>query len=80
MSQAVTITPFVASQRDAELPHSGIGWLDAARRDNLDAFLVAGLQTVWVNRAGHDWTHDSHRPHATVGDMQALCALLEPGA
>ena len=40
--------------------------------------LDAGLQTVWVNRGGHDWTHASHRPHATVADMAALCVLLEP--
>ncbi len=39
--------------------------------------LQAGLQTAWVNRAGHDWTHEDCRPHATVTDMQQLCALLE---
>lgn len=41
--------------------------------------LDAGLQTAWVNRAGHAWAHKSHRPHATVVDMQALCALLGQG-
>lgn len=40
--------------------------------------LDAGLQTVWVNRGGQDWTHEAHRPHATVNDMSALCALLRP--
>jgi HAD superfamily hydrolase (TIGR01509 family) len=38
--------------------------------------LNAGMQTVWVNRARHDWTHEA-RPHATVDDMAQLCALLE---
>ncbi len=39
--------------------------------------LDAGLQTVWVNRTGHEWTHDTHRPHATVPDLRALCVLLQ---
>ncbi len=40
-------TPFVESLLEAaaqaRLPGSGIGWLDAARRENLDAFAAAGL-------------------------------------
>lgn len=40
-------TPFVESLLEAaaqaQLPGSGIGWLDAARRENLDAFAAAGL-------------------------------------
>ena len=50
---------------------------DDARLDVVGA-LDAGLQTVWVNRDGQDWTHEVHRPHATVSDMSALCALLRP--
>jgi len=40
-------TPFVDSLLEAaaqaHLPGSGIGWLDAARRENLDAFATGGL-------------------------------------
>ena len=50
---------------------------DDARLDVVGA-LDAGLQTVWVNRDGQDWTHEAHQPHATVSDMSALCALLRP--
>ena len=41
--------PFVESMRNAALaplPGSGIGWLDAARRDAMQAFLAAGLPTT----------------------------------
>ncbi|MET3652417.1 Fe-S cluster assembly protein SufD [Dyella japonica] len=40
-------TPFVESLMEASaqarLPGSGIGWLDAARRENFDAFVAGGL-------------------------------------
>jgi putative hydrolase of the HAD superfamily len=38
--------------------------------------LKAGMQTVWVNRAGDAWGH-SVRPHVTVSSLQTLCELLE---
>jgi putative hydrolase of the HAD superfamily len=57
-------------------PHEVLHVGDDAALDIVGA-LDAGLQAVWVNRAGHDWLHDSHRPHATVGDMTALCELLK---
>jgi len=37
--------------------------------------LNAGMQTVWVNRAGHTWQHDD-QPHASVVDLGQLCTLL----
>lgn len=58
-------------------PHEVLHVGDDARLDVVGA-LDAGLQTVWLNRQGHDWTHEAHRPHATVRDMSALCALLRP--
>jgi putative hydrolase of the HAD superfamily len=58
-------------------PHEVLHVGDDARLDVVGA-LDAGLQTVWVNRGGQDWTHAAHRPHATVADMSALCALLRP--
>lgn len=37
--------------------------------------LEAGMQTVWVNRAAHDWAHD-RRPHLTVTELGDLCQRL----
>lgn len=66
---------FAAGVQPHEVLHVG----DDAALDVVGA-LDAGLQAVWVNRAGHDWLHDSHRPHATVPDMAALCELLKGAA
>lgn len=61
-----------AGARPNEVLHVG----DDAALDVLGG-LNAGMQTVWVNRAGHDWAHETLRPHATVDDMAQLCALLQ---
>ena len=66
-----------AAQAAGVAPREVLHVGDDAALDVVGA-LDAGLQTVWVNRAGHDWTHETHRPHATVADMAALCVLLEP--
>jgi putative hydrolase of the HAD superfamily len=57
-------------------PHEVLHVGDDAALDVLGG-LNAGMQTVWVNRASHDWLHQQARPHATVDDMTQLCALLE---
>ena len=36
---------------------------------------ACGMQTVWVNREGHDWSHGT-QPHLTVTDLAQLCALF----
>lgn len=41
--------------------------------------LKAGLQTVWLNREGRDWSHAA-QPHARVKDLTQLCALLQQPA
>jgi FMN hydrolase / 5-amino-6-(5-phospho-D-ribitylamino)uracil phosphatase len=51
---------------------------DDAVMDILGA-LEAGMQTVWLNREGHDWTHEEH-PHAKVTELTQLCAILQPAA
>lgn len=56
-------------------PHEVLHVGDDAALDVIGG-LNAGMQTVWVNRASHDWAHEA-RPHATVDDMAQLCALLE---
>ena len=51
---------------------------DDAALDVLAA-LDCGMQTVWVNRNVHPWTHPA-QPHETVTTLTELCALfpLEP--
>ena len=44
---------------------------DDAALDVLGA-AACGMQTVWVNREGHDWTHDV-QPHLTVTDLAQIC-------
>jgi putative hydrolase of the HAD superfamily len=63
---------FAAGVEPHEVLHVG----DDALLDVVGA-INAGLQTGWVNRAGHAWAHEVHRPHVTVGDMAELCALLQ---
>ena len=60
-------------------PHEVLHVGDDAALDIVGA-LDAGLQTAWVNRAGHNWTHDAHWPHVTVPDMGVLCTLLQERA
>ena len=46
MSPSPAPAPFIDALRDAgdlRLPGSGLAWLDAARRENLEAFIAAGL-------------------------------------
>lgn len=40
------VAPFVESMHAAALPASGIGWLDAARREAMQVFMAAGLPNV----------------------------------
>jgi putative hydrolase of the HAD superfamily len=50
---------------------------DDAQLDSLGA-MQAGMQTVWLNRAGQDWPHSGPLPHATVSGLHALPELLTP--
>jgi Fe-S cluster assembly protein SufD len=47
MSQPAPL-PLVASLLDAPVPVSGLGWLDAARRENREAFAAGGLPDTRV--------------------------------
>ena len=47
---------------------------DDASLDVLGA-LTAGMQTAWVNRSDHLWSH-TLQPHATVINLTELCDLL----
>ena len=78
-------TPFVEALAGAALPSSGIAWLDAARRENLDAFAAAGLP----DRRVEAWKYTPLRALAQrafqPGDAQAATravatqALALPG-
>jgi FMN hydrolase / 5-amino-6-(5-phospho-D-ribitylamino)uracil phosphatase len=48
---------------------------DDASLDVLGA-LNCGMQTVWVNRNDHPWTHEGE-PHETVSSLLELCDLFE---
>ena len=71
-------SPFVAALADAPLPASGIAWLDQARRENLDAFVVAGLPDTRVEA----WKYTALRALAqrsfAVGDAQAASRVGDP--
>ncbi|MEI7037271.1 Fe-S cluster assembly protein SufD [Fulvimonas yonginensis] len=73
-------TPFVAALADASLPASGIAWLDRARRENLDAFLAAGLPDTRVEA----WKYTALRALAqrsfAAGDAQAADRVVDPAA
>jgi Fe-S cluster assembly protein SufD len=77
MNQPVR-TPFVTSLLDAPLPGSGIGWLDEARRANLDAFAAAGLPDTRVEA----WKYTALRALAqrsfAAGDAQAASRAVDP--
>lgn len=77
-------TPFVASLPPAEvlaqLPGSGVAWLDAARREHLDAFVQAGLPDTRVEA----WKYTALRALAqrsfAHGDAQAATRAVDAAA
>lgn len=62
-ASAAQVQPF-------EVLHIG----DDATLDVLGA-MNAGLQAVWINRAGHAWPHDGPAP-LMLASLSPLCALL----
>ena len=67
---------FLAGAQAAGVPPEAVLHIgDDAALDVLGA-LACGMQTVWVNREDHLWTHDAH-PHETVTRLAELPALLD---
>ncbi len=67
---------FQASAEAAQvLPEQVLHIGDDAALDVLGA-LDCGMQTVWVNREDHPWTHD-REPHETVASLAELVALFK---
>lgn len=75
MSQAL---PFVDAMGAAPLPASGIAWLDASRREHLDAFVAAGLPDTRMEA----WKYTALRALAqrrfAAGDAQAMERAVDP--
>lgn len=63
-----------AAQAAGVAPHEVLHVGDDPALDVLGG-LNAGMQTVWVNRGGHVWQHET-QPHASVTDLWQLCDLL----
>jgi len=82
---AISAQAFGVGKPDPRIFHAAAGAVDAqphnvlhvgddAALDVLGA-LNAGMQTAWVNRADHLWTHDAV-PHETVTSLTELCDLF----
>jgi FMN hydrolase / 5-amino-6-(5-phospho-D-ribitylamino)uracil phosphatase len=66
---------FYAASGAAEvIPDNVLHVGDDAAMDVLGA-LNCGMQTVWINRADHIWTHQAE-PHETVTSLTELCELF----
>lgn len=74
-------TPFVESLLEAaaqaQLPGSGIGWLDAARRENLDAFVTAGLPDTRVEAWKYTALRALGQRRFAPGDEQAATRAVD---
>lgn len=77
MSQAAALVPFVEAQREAALPVSGIAWLDATRRENLDAFLAAGLPDTRVEAFKYTALRALGQRRYAVGDAAAATRAID---
>lgn len=77
-------TPFVDSQLEAaaqaRLPGSGIGWLQAARRENLDAFAASGLPDTRMEAWKYTALRALGQRHFASGDEQAASRAVDASA
>lgn len=84
-SDSVSASEFGVAKPDARIFHAAAGKVgvapeqvlhvgDDAMLDVLGA-LGAGMQTVWVNREQHPWSH-TQQPHHTVVNLTELVVLL----
>lgn len=82
---AVSASEYGVAKPDARIFHAAAGKAGVAADDVLhvgdDAALDvigalgAGMQTVWVNRVQHAWSH-TQQPHHTVENLAELVVLL----
>jgi len=83
---SVSAQAFGVAKPDARIFHAAAGAVgvspehvlhigDDPGLDVLGA-LNAGMQTVWLNRPGHAWIHES-KPHLSVTSLKQLCDYME---
>ncbi len=79
MSQSAPL-PLVESLLDAPLPGSGIAWLDAARRENREAFASAGLPDTRVEAWKYTALRALGQRSFASGDDQAQMRAVDAGS
>jgi len=65
----------VAAEAAGFAPREVLHIGDDAALDVLGA-LDAGMQAVWLNRDGGEWSHAPHQPHLEATDLHQVCAAL----
>lgn len=83
MSQSSASVPFIDSLRDAanlRLPGSGLAWLDAARRENLEAFIAAGLPDTRAEAWKYTALRALGQRRFALGDAAAASHAVDPHA
>lgn len=83
MSQSSTPVPFMDALRDAasaRLPGSGLAWLDAARRENLEAFIAAGLPDTRAEAWKYTALRALGQRRFAFGDAAAASRPVDPYA
>lgn len=83
MSQSPTPMPFMDALRDAasaRLPGSGLAWLDSARRENLEAFIAAGLPDTRAEAWKYTALRALGQRRFALGDAAAASRPVDPYA
>jgi Fe-S cluster assembly protein SufD len=83
MSQSPAPLPFIEGLRDAaslRLPGSGYAWLDAARRENLEAFVASGLPDTRAEAWKYTALRALGQRRFAVGDAIAAKHVVDPHA
>ncbi|MFK2854166.1 Fe-S cluster assembly protein SufD [Dyella humi] len=83
MIQSPAPVPFIDALRDAtslRLPGSGLAWLDAARRENLEAFIAAGLPDTRAEAWKYTALRALGQRRFALGDAAAASHSVDPYA
>lgn len=83
MSQLPASSPFIDALREAadvRLPGSGLAWLDTARRENLEAFVAAGLPDTRAEAWKYTALRALGQRRFVVGDPAAATHKVDPYA
>lgn len=83
MSQSPATPPFIDALRtasDLRLPGSGLAWLEAARRENLEAFITAGLPDTRAEAWKYTTLRALGQRRFALGDSAAATRPVDPYA